>query len=115
MILPIAAALGLSLAVTEAAEFIAAFVLGVRREGWPVVLLVNLMTNPPYVLLILILGYLLPKPAIMLIMVLCEFAIFIVEAFLYRKYLKAFSHPYLLSAAANLASIAAGILVSQLR
>ena len=114
MILPIIAALGLSLAVTEAAEFAAALILGVRKEGWPVVFLVNLITNPPYVLLILILRYLLPRSMIILIMAVCEFGIFVAEALLYRKYLKDYPHPYLLSGAANLASIAAGILVSQL-
>ncbi len=81
------------------------------REAAPVILLVNLMTNPPYVMTVLILQVFTPPRTLLVVRLLLEVLIVFAEGTLYKKNLADFPHPYLFSLAANLTSVAAGILL----
>ena len=112
LIAPIIKILLLSLAATLIAELAAAYIMKVPAGDLRVVALVNLMTNPPYVLLVMICRYFFSPQAILLLQIVCEIIIIIIEAKLYRAYLKNYSRPYTLSIVANLLSIAAGAALS---
>ena len=112
LIAPIIKILLLSLATTLIVELATAYFMKVPARDLGVVALVNLMTNPPYVLLVLICRYFFPRQAILLLQIVCEFIIIVIEAKLYRVHLKMCSRPYTLSIVANLLSIAAGAVLS---
>ena len=101
----------LSLAVTLAAELLAAkLIFRIPGKELPVVALVNIMTNPPFVLLLLTLRIFLSIGILHTIHVVCEILIITAEGFLYKRHLKSCPHPFILSLTANLLSIAAGLL-----
>jgi len=112
LIAPIIKILLLSLAATLIIELAAAYLMKVPAGDLRVVALVNLMTNPPYVLLVLICRYFFPPQAILMLQIVCEIIIIVIEAKLYRAHLKSYSRPYMLSIVANLLSIAAGAALS---
>ena len=101
----------LSLAVTLAVELVTAKLLfRLRNQELSVVALVNIMTNPPFVLLLLILRVFCGKALLDIIHILCEILIILAEGFLYKRHLNRCRHPFILSLTANLLSIAAGLL-----
>ena len=107
----------LSLAVTILVEGVLALLVPFMRRHLKEVVLVNLLTNPPYVLAILFLRILVPPAVLILLQVILEILIFYIEGSLYGYIIKRSgeppAHPFLFSLAANLLSIAAGILLSR--
>ena len=97
----------LSLGLTELIE--CAFALTLKKRGKALLLcaLVNLITNPPVVLLQRLLG------GGWLMVVGLELAVVIAEGLLYR-YSGLFKRPFLFSLAANALSFSLGFLINQL-
>ncbi|MBP3900121.1 MAG: hypothetical protein J6D53_01495 [Blautia sp.] len=114
LIAPIIKILLLSLAATLLVELAAAYFMKVSVRDLSVVALVNLMTNPPYVLFILVCRYFFSPQAILILQIVCEIIIIVIEAKLYRAHLKSYSRPYTLSIIANLLSITAGAALSHI-
>ena len=106
----------LSLAVTIVAEGFLALLVPFMRRHLKEVVLVNLLTNPPYVLAVLFLRILLPPAALLLLQVVLEILIFYTEGTVYGHIIKRNGepppHPYLFSLTANLLSVAAGVVLS---
>ena len=110
MILSNLAALVVSLGLTIVLEYLAVLVLGVRcRKDLLLVLVVNLLTNPPAVLISMIFAAL-PLSGILLQLFL-EIPVVIGEGALYRKYGTKIGHPWFLSLAANTVSYGTGLIL----
>ena len=102
--------LGISLLLTEAMELSGALISGKRRTALLVVVLANLLTNPPVVLTVLLWRhYALPCPMGMI--VLLEVLAVLVEALVYRLWRRDFPHPWRLSLILNLISYFTGALL----
>lgn len=100
-----------ALAITEAAELLVAVIFRIRSfYDLRLVFLVNLMTNPLISALYLGAGILLGRKLLYLLFV-AELFVWILEAWIYKKCMEEKRAPFLLSGAANLASILAGYLV----
>lgn len=101
-------ALLLSLALTLALEYTAALFLGIRgRQDLLLILTVNLLTNPPAVLLSMIFSAL--PFSRYLLQLLLEIPVVAGEGLLYQKYGTQISHPWRLSLTANLFSYGTGL------
>lgn len=114
VILPVLITIITSFVFTVLVEMAVALLMKVQHGELSTVLLVNLVTNPPYVLLVLMARYIMAKGQLIFLQVVCEALIFAAEGLLYKKYMKDYPHPYLLSITANGASLVLGILVSHL-
>ena len=97
----------LSLGLTEVFEGGFALVLGKRGKAMLLVMLVNLITNPPVVLVHTLLG------GGWLLIAGLELSAAAVEWLLYR-YSGLFSRPFLFSLSANALSFSLGLLIDQL-
>lgn len=106
-------ALGLSLVLTELFEGAAALCAKKRGTALAVVLLVNLLTNPPAVLGSLAVLTFQPDLIIPWIIA-AEAAVVAVEAMIYRTWRESFPHPWQFSLLLNLISFSLG-LVFQVR
>jgi len=82
-----------------------------RRNGLPVYLLVNLMTNPAAVLLSLLLRSAFPEAAPFFLQLPIELAVIVAEALVYRSFREVFPKPVVLSVTANCFSYALGLLL----
>lgn len=105
--------LAVSLLLTLLFEGCFARVLGIRRRALVLVLLVNLLTNPPVVFLTLCWQQFLPLPGWYPIPLLEALAV-LVEALLYRRCPEEIPRPFLFSLSANALSYGLGLLVSAL-
>ncbi len=104
-----------SLLLTLACECAVGFFWGLRkRREYLVLCLVNILTNLALNIGLVFLRTYVYYKTVNLLTYVFEILIFIAEALLYRKFLKNFRHPFLLSLTANLASYGAGVLVSLL-
>lgn len=108
------AALLISLALTLALELVFALACGIRRSGdLLLVVLVNLLTNPPTVL-----AYNLLKDAVsfslVYIILTLELAAVLVEGLCYKHCTKSIPRPYLFSLGANAFSYFSGLLISKI-
>jgi hypothetical protein len=110
MVSDLVKSLVVSLAFTLAAELLFALLLGKRGKDLALVSLVNILTNPPVVLLyFLASAYTALSPA--LLKASLEIAAVLVEAFCYRKYGGNFRRPLLFSLGANAFSFGLGELI----
>lgn len=102
-----------SFLLTIFTELIVGWLWKIRnRDGWYVILLVNLITNPVLVMA-RIWGYYFFSPMILQWMtVFLEIVIWYLEGFLYSKKLNCCRHPYLLAITANAASYGCGLLIN---
>lgn len=98
----------LSLLLTLAIELPVAWLWGLRGRDLQLAALVNLLTNPPVVLL----AILLPRPPVVAVL---ELAAVAAEAFCYLRRGEQIRHPVLLACVANLISYSAGILIQLLQ
>ena len=106
-------ALALALGLTLALEIGFFFVMGKRNlRDMRLVLLANILTNPPMVLLYWLVAYYTSWPPVAVIIPLEVLAV-LVEGYYYSKYGREFCRPYLFSAAANAFSFVAGALLQQ--
>lgn len=102
-----------ALLITEAAELLAAAVMGIRSfYDFRLVLLVNLMTNPLVSAIYLVGGVFLGRRLIFLLAA-AELLVWILEAWVYKNCMDKKGSPFLLSAVANTASILAGYVVGK--
>lgn len=103
----------LSFAVTLIAEFVVAFLLGLRdRRSLLMVFLVNIVTNPVVVYLLNLqyrYGVLLPEIPLTLLL---EIGAFVTEALLYRLAFKGERNVWRLSLILNAASYLLGVVVN---
>ena len=103
----------LSLLITLVTEGALAMLVPYMRPHLREVLLVNLMTNPPYVLAVLFLRILVSRTMLYLLQVPLEILIFFAEGSVYRRVLREQTgppgHPFVFSFLANLLSVAAGL------
>ena len=108
--------LSISLGLTLAIEIIGALIAGKRGRALVIVLLVNVLTNPPAVLAsVCITGLLFPLPAVEKLCILAiEAVVVCVEALVYRSWWEYFWHPWRLSLALNAASFVLGTLMQLL-
>ena len=107
-------ALALALGLTLALEIGFFFVMGKRNlRDMGLVLLVNILTNPPVVLLYWLAAYYTSWPSVAVIIPLEVLAV-LAEGYYYRKYGQKFCRPYIFSAVANAFSFVAGALLQQL-
>ena len=101
------------LLLTAAAETGLAALLGYRKRDLTFVALVNLLTNPPVVVLTFLSGLYWGKTAWIISVVFFELAAFLTEALIYRSNLdKKKPNPFLLSLILNAASFACGEIVN---
>ncbi len=100
--------LGISLILTLTAELAFVFLIGIRRrKDVLLVVLVNIMTNPPTVILYhLLTGYAGCSP--LFITLALEAPVIYIEAVIYKKYGHSIRRPLLVSLFANLLSFATG-------
>ena len=97
------------LLLTEAVETGLAALLGFRKRDLTFTALVNLLTNPPAVVLVFLCGFFWGRTAWIISVIFFEAAVFLTEALIYRSNLeKRKPHPFLLSLILNAASFAAG-------
>ena len=106
----LAYSLAVSLGLTLIIECSFALLTGKRGRDLLLVLLVNVMTNPAAVTVVLLIkyAYSLPKWAVMIPV---EAAVIAVEAYIYNKFGSKYKHPVLFSISANAISVAVGILL----
>lgn len=101
------------LLLTQAAETGLAALLGFRKRDLIFVLLVNLLTNPPVVVLTFLCGVYWGRSVWIISVILFEAAAFLTEALIYRSNLeKRKPNPFLVSLILNAASYAAGEVVN---
>ena len=104
-----------SLAVTLALETAAAALLGCRgKRELAVVALVNLLTNPPLVIITFLVQYVAARPVYYAVLAVCEAAAVLTEAFIYKKSIKTRLRPLLFSLLLNALSFGAGLAVNAL-
>ena len=103
-------ALGLSLLLTLGIELAFALLTGKRGRALGVTALVNVMTNPPVVLTVLLWRYY-GLPALPAAIALLETLVILAEGAVYRR-CEAFSHPWRFSLCANLLSFGLGALLN---
>ena len=103
----------LSFLVTETAEILWALLFRIRKSDLPVVFLANLLTNPPYVLTVLICRMYVRIDRLPVLQAVLEAGIILIEFLIYRKSVRTCRHPFLLSLTANFFSILCGMLVSR--
>ena len=101
-------ALGLSLLLTLGIELAFALLTGKRGRALAVTALVNVVTNPPVVLTVLLWRYY-GLPALPAAIALLEALAILAEGAVYRR---AFSHPWRFSLGANLLSFGLGALLN---
>ena len=101
-----------SLILTLVVELAAGLVFRYSGKDCGTIALVNMITNPLYVLAVLILRVFLAPFLLRAVQAVMECGIILLEGFLYHRNLEKQTHPYLFSLTANLLSILAGILVS---
>ncbi len=85
----------------------------IQKSDLPVIFLANVLTNPPYVLTVLICRIYVRIDHIPILQAVLEAAIILIEFLIYKKTIRNCRHPFLLSLTANLFSILCGILVSR--
>ena len=102
-----------SLVLTLICESLVGFFWGLRKgRDFLVVILANILTNLTLNIGLVFLRIYVYYKTVILITVFLEVLVFFAEALLYRRFLKNFRHPLLLSLTANIASFAAGIVIS---
>lgn len=77
------------------------------------VVLVNIITNPPVVLLHYLLSQKTQLPQVLIVLVL-EIAAVMVEGLYYKRYAKKINRPFLFSVGANAFSFLTGLIIQQL-
>ncbi len=107
------AALGISLGLTLLFEGAFALVWGLRSRDLMLCALVNLLTNPPLVFLVLSWRHFGPTPAWLPVPVLEAMAVW-VEGYFYRRDGEQVRRPYLFSLCANAFSYTMGLVFSAL-
>jgi len=104
----------ISLGLTLALELIFCFAVGLRgSRNLTVVILVNILTNPPIVLLNYILGKTSDLPPFLIITVL-EMSAVLVEGLYYRSYGENIKHPFALSFCANAFSFLTVLIINHI-
>lgn len=104
----------ISLGLTLVLEIAFCFVVGLRgARNFTVAILVNILTNPPVVLLNNILGRTTEFPPVLIIAVL-ELSAFFIEGLYYRSYGENIKHPFALSFDANTFSFFAVLLINHI-
>ncbi len=104
----------ISLALTLVLETVFCLAVGLRgARNFTVVALVNILTNPPVVLLNNILGRTTDFPPVLIIAVL-ELTAILVEGLYYRSYGENIKHPFALSLGANAFSFFAVLLINHI-
>ena len=104
--------LGISLALTIILEFLFALLYGIRnKKDLLLLVLVNILTNPPVVLGYYLLSYYTLWNEF-LIQIPLEILAVLAEAYYYKTYGKDFRHPLLFSLFANAFSFCMGILLN---
>ena len=106
-------ALGISLGLTLVFEGLFALLGGLRGRDLALCALVNLLTNPPLVFLVLCWRLFGPGPA-WLPVPLLEFLAVLIEGYFYRRDGEHIRRPLLFSLCANAFSFALGLLVNAL-
>ena len=99
--------------MTEISEILWALLFRGGKKELPAVFLVNIMTNPPYVLTVLFCRIYTGLDRLLYVQIILEALIILIEYLIYRKSLKTTTHPFLLSLTANLFSILCGLAVSR--
>lgn len=110
MNLPWFRALGISLILTELVESGVALWLKKHGTALIIVILVNVLTNPPVELISLAVFRINPDLFIIWIII-AETSVVAVEAMIYRKWRELFPHPWRFSILLNTVSFAAGLLL----
>lgn len=102
--------------LTILVESLIAWLWHVKRKGWLVVFLVNLLTNPLVVYLNWLLRWKVPALPQLFRQLPLEILAILVEAFVYKRFSQDsrfdIRHPFLLSLSANAASWGFGLLLS---
>lgn len=105
-------ALGISLSLTIALEFLFAVLVGIRnKKDLLLLILVNILTNPPTVLIYYLLAFYTSWNK-WLIQIPLEILVIFVEATYYKSYGKEFRRPFLFSLLANMFSYGIGIILN---
>ena len=109
---------GISLGLTLVIELLLALVLGVRGRGLLLVLLVNILTNPPAVLVAYLAGSRLPAGDRIPFQIVIEGIVILIEGLIYRSFKGngiTFRYPVLLSLILNAVSYGTGLILNALR
>lgn len=103
--------LGTSLILTLVLETGFFLLIGKRgKKDLLLLVLVNVLTNPPVVLLYWLATWYTAWPTAIIILPLELFAV-LTEGYYYKKYAGGFKHPYLFSLAANMFSFWSGMII----
>ena len=102
--------LGISLALTLLIELTVSVFSGMRKKAILVILLANILTNPPVVLTVLILKWHLTAHLLIWIFGL-ELLAFLAEGWIYRFWPEEFSHPWRFSFILNCLSFLLGNII----
>lgn len=104
--------LGISLGLTIVIELLFALIIGIRnRKDLLLVVLVNILTNPPVVFIYYLL-YFYTAWSGMLVKIPLEILAVLVEGYYYKSFGKEFRRPFLFSLFANTISFGIGILIN---
>ncbi len=113
MLTGLLSSLALSLALTLAIELGFALICGKRRYDILLVTLVNVVTNPPVVLIYSLLRRVTPIPGIWIALPL-ELAAVAAEALMYKRFAENVKRPLLFSLSANALSYGLGLIINML-
>jgi len=101
-----------SLVLTEALELCFAFIFKIwNKRDILLVLVVNVITNPPVVILSYLFNTRTDVPQLLTVSVL-EAAAVLTEGLYYRRYAEAIKHPFIFSLGANAFSYLTGLLIN---
>ncbi len=81
------------------------------KQDAQTIVLVNIITNPPLNFALMVCALFFDEPTILHMEAAAELGVWLLEAFLYKKYLKNCRHPNLFSLTANGASYIMGLLI----
>lgn len=105
-------AIGISLCLTIVLEILFAVIVGIRgKRDLLLLILVNILTNPPTVFTYYLLAYYTSWNR-WVIQIPLEIIVILVEAYYYKSYGKEFRRPFLFSLLANLFSYGIGVILS---
>ncbi|MBQ6679631.1 MAG: hypothetical protein IJM76_06370 [Lachnospiraceae bacterium] len=106
-----------SFLITAAVEVPLSLLFGARKKGLLIVLIVNLITNPPAVFLSYLLRAYLPRGLYLPLVLLMECAVILIEWGLYRRTarkLPVVRKPLLAAAVLNVTSYLSGVILNRL-
>lgn len=104
----------ISLGLTLALELIFCFAVGLRGvRNFTVAILVNVLTNPPVVLLNNILSRKTDLSPVLIVLAL-ELSVILVEGLLYKRFGENIRHPFLLSLSANAFSFLTVLIINHI-